>query len=59
MSRRLQPLPRPKLDIDRKANSDVAVRNMTDEEHAVKDQIKPKERDFISWSGRKKKEVGD
>ncbi|OMF35224.1 hypothetical protein BK133_10960 [Paenibacillus sp. FSL H8-0548] len=59
MSRRLQPVPRPKLDIDRKANSDIAVRQMTDEEHAQKAEIKPKERDFMSWSGRKRKEVGD
>lgn len=59
MSRRLQPVPRPKLDIDNKANSDIVVRNMTDEEHAKSAEVKPKERDFMSWKPTKRKEVGD
>lgn len=59
MSRRLQPVPRRKLDIDRKANSDIAVRQMTDEEREQQARIEPRERDIMTWSGRKRKEVGD
>lgn len=59
MSRRLQPLPRHNLDIDRKANSDVAVRKMTDEEFLQKADVKPRERDIMTWTGRKRKGVGD
>lgn len=59
MSRRLQPLPQRKLDVDRKANSDVEIRQMTAEELERQAAAKPRERDFMSWSGRKRKEVGD
>lgn len=59
MSRHLQPLPRRKLDIDCKANSDILVRQMTDEERQQKSEVKPRERDTMTWSGRKRKEVGD
>jgi hypothetical protein len=59
MTRRLQPLPQRKLDIDRKANSDIEVRQMTAEELERQAAAKPRKRNFMSWSGRKRKEVGD
>ncbi|OBZ15147.1 hypothetical protein A7975_32590 [Bacillus sp. FJAT-26390] len=59
MSRRLQPLPQRKLEVDRRANSDIDVRQMTTAELERQAAAKPRERDFKSWSGRKRKEVGD
>lgn len=59
MSRRLRPVPRPKLDVDRAANTDVEVRKMTDQELEQQGRIKPKERDFMAWKPTRRKEVGD
>ncbi|MGO4181831.1 hypothetical protein AB4Z17_11665 [Paenibacillus sp. TAF43_2] len=59
MSRRLQPLPQRKLDVDRKANSDVEVRQMTAEEHEKQAAAKPRERDVMTWKPTRRKEVGD
>lgn len=44
MTRRLRPIPHPKLEIERKANSEVTVRQMTEDE--LKREKKPSERDF-------------
>ncbi|WP_138751765.1 hypothetical protein [Paenibacillus sinopodophylli] len=59
MSRRLQPLPQPKLETDQKPNSEVTVRKMTDEEYAQKAAVKPRERDVMAWKPTRRKEVGD
>ncbi|MGG1638282.1 hypothetical protein [Paenibacillus sp. NRS-1760] len=59
MSRRLQPVPRPKLDIDRKANSDIVIRQMTSEEREQKEKIAPKDKNIMVWKPTKRKEVGD
>lgn len=59
MSRRLQPLPQRKLEIDRTANSDVTVRSMSAEEHERQAAAKPRDRDFMTWKPNRRKEVGD
>ncbi|MCA0754859.1 hypothetical protein KP806_07340 [Paenibacillus sp. N4] len=59
MSRRLRPVPRRKLDIDRAANTEVKVRQMSDEERKRQAENKPREREFMTWAARPRKEVGD
>lgn len=58
MSRRLRPLPRPKLDIDRKANSEVTVRQMTVEERQ-RLMEQSRRQDFMAWVPQPRREIGD